>query len=111
MYVHREICGFLSAIAQPHGRQHVTFGRDTQARTASKPTLMLYFIPKMVLGSFHLLALWVLFYLSHDHVDFFHFKVDNIIHDTLSQLYMFGEFAIIKPRLLGKGLVNIAVQV
>src|SRR3712207_6329419 len=111
MHRNREISGFLRTIAQSQSRKHVALGRDSHTRTATLTALFLDFLPQMILGVFHLVALWVTLNLAHDKLYLLHFQVNDVIHDTLSQADMFLELIKIKAGMVGKGILHVAVEV
>ena len=72
---------------------------------------MLNFLPKMILGGLHLIALRVALDLLQDEVNLLHLEVDDVIHDALGKLHMLLELVEIEFRLSGKRMIDVAVEV
>ena len=83
MHFHGECGGFLGAVAQAEGGQHVAFGGGAYAGAAALQGLVAYLFPELVFGVLDFVVLGVGFYLGDDHVDFLHFQVDDVVHDAL----------------------------
>ena len=107
MHVHGEFGGFLRAIAQSHGGNHIALGRDAHARTAAHATLATNLFPKMIFGTLHFIALGVFLYLVHDKVYLLHLQVNDVVHDTLCHLHMLLELVVVEVGILGEGVHHI----
>ena len=99
MNLNREVGSLLGAVSQSHGGNHVTLGCDTHTCTPSHTALSLYLLPKMVLGSLHLVTLRVGLHLFHYLVDLLKFKVNDVIHHPLCHKDMFLEEVVVEIRL------------
>ena len=105
--LHGEVCRLLGAVAQPHGGEHVALGRDANARAASQPALVLDFLPQVVLGELHLVALRVALDFLHYEVDFLKLHVHDVVHYALSQGYMLAEQPIVEVSLVSERVDNV----
>ncbi|MPM31394.1 hypothetical protein SDC9_77949 [bioreactor metagenome] len=89
MYFFGELGCFFGSVTQVQCGQHIALGCDTHTGTSSLSALLVYLLPKHVLGTFYFLAFGIIFYLLDDLFYLFKFQINNVIHDALRQLYVF----------------------
>ena len=111
MHFHREVGSLLRAVSQSHGGNHVALCRDAHARSSAQRTLVLDFLPQMIFGAFHLVALRVGLDLLHDQVDFLQFHIHDVVHDALCHLHMFAEFLVVEISIFGEGVHHIFIEI
>ena len=75
----------MRTITQTERRQHVTFGSNAYAGTATHGCFSAYFLPKVVFGVFNLFGLRVARHFFKDEFYLLLFKVDNVVHEALRQ--------------------------
>ena len=102
-----KISSFLSTIAQSHCSNHIPFSRNTDTGTTPQSTLLFNLLPKMTFSSLYLLILRIIANLIQNQINLFHFQINDIIHDTLSQLSMFKEELIVKSCFLGERMIYV----
>ena len=111
MNINREVGCFLCSITQAHSCNHIALSGDSHTRTTPLTTLLLNLLPKMILCTLHLINLRVSLYLRHNEVDFLHFKVDDIVHQTLCELCMTLEQFHIEACMISEWVDNIRIEI
>ena len=91
MYFFREFGCFFGSVAQSQSSKHIALRSDTYTRTTALTALLVDFLPQYTFGTFHFFVFRIGVDLIHDPFDLLQFKVDDIVHDTLCQCYMFFE--------------------
>ena len=109
MYFNRKVSGFLRAVAQAHGRNHVAFSGYAYAGTTAKSAFMFDFFPQMIFSEFYFIVLRVALYLFHYEIDLLKFHVDNVVHDALCQSHMLAEQFEIEASLICKRIYNVRI--
>ena len=109
--VDRKLGCFWRSIAQSHGCNHVTFGRNADTCTASLTALMFNFLPKMIFCFFDLITLRIFLYLLQDAFNLLQLQINDIIHDALCYLNMLSELLHVKIGILGKRMNHIRIEV
>ena len=95
----RKFGSLFCAVTQSHGSQHVTFSRDTYARTASQTRFAINLFPQVAFCSLHFHAFRVRVYLFKNPFNLFQFQIDDVVHDALCQCHMLLEQFEIKVSL------------
>ena len=91
MNLFREFSCFFSSVAQSQSSKHITFGRNTDSRTTSLTTLLIYLFPQNTFCMLHVFRLRIRIDLGKDLFNLLQLQINNIIHDTLRQSHMLLE--------------------
>ena len=111
LHANGKIGGLLGAITQPHGGYHVALCGNAHSRATSQSALMLDFLPQMVLGVLHVVALRIIFDLLHDQVDLLHLEIHNVVHDALGHANVSAKLVVIEARCGREGVLHIAIEI
>ena len=111
LYFDGEIGRFVGSVAQAQGCQHIAFGRDAQARTASLKRFFADFLPQFHFHLADILVFGIFRDFFEDRFDLFEFEVDDIVHHPHGCGDVPPEFIEVERSLLRERLVDVAVQV
>ena len=111
MNLFRKFNGLIGAVGKTHSSEHISFGGGTHTGAASLRCFGFNFFPQLKFGVFNINIFRIRFDFSYYPVNLFHFQIDDVVHDALSQLYMFAEKIKIKPGFGGKWLVDIRIHI
>ena len=111
MYFFREFGSFFRTVTQSQCSKHITFGSNTYTGTASLSTLLINLVPQYTFCMFHIFAFGVSINLFHDAFYLLQFQIDDIVHNALSQRYMFLEQFKVKVCIRFEGVYHIRIKI
>src|SRR5664280_1538223 len=111
MNINRKTCSLIAAISQSKARKHISLCSYSDSGSSSFFRFLPYVAPEVFLNMFYLFNFRVGIYFSKDNINLFKFKINNVIHHTLSQSNMFFIQIIVKFSLICKWIVDITIQV
>ncbi len=106
-----KIGGLFGAVTQIQSRQHIAFGSSTHTGSAALGCFGFDLFPEYAFCAFNFGVFGIGINLFEYPVDFFHFQIDDIVHDALSQRHVFFEKLIIKTCFCCKRFIYIGIQV
>ena len=83
-----KVCRLLSAIAKSERSNHIALSRDTHTRTATFDCLLVNLLPKLLFRVLHFFRLWVALHLIENLFNHLKFKVDDVVHQALSEAHV-----------------------
>src|ERR1035437_1207298 len=89
MNINRKTCSLIAAISQSKTRKHISLCSYSDSGPSSLLRFLPYVAPEVFLDMFYLFNFRVSTYFRKNHIDLFKFKINNVIHHTLSQSNMF----------------------
>ena len=107
----RKIIAFFTAISNPQSSQHIALGGDTNAGTTTFFGFLFNVEPEIFLNALHFFTFRIGINLTQDVINFFQFKINNIIHQTLGFGHMVLKQGFIEAGLIGKRIGNVRQQI
>ena len=106
---YRHLNAFIAAVTEAQCGQGISFGGDAYTRAATSDAGGADFVPQFVFYFFQVPRFRVFFDFFDDAVHFFQLHVDDVVHETLGELGVFGEFFEIEEGFRRKRVLYIAV--
>ena len=109
MHTDAKCRGFFSAVTQAHGSNHIAFAGSAHTGATSGKSLVAYFVPKIQLCVFHLVGFRVGLDFRDNLIDFFHLKVNDVVHHSLCASHMVREKIVVKLGLVCEWIIHIRI--
>ena len=84
VYRHRKSRSLWSSITEAHCGKHISFRCCSKSSASSSQSLVADFLPQIQFCGFNFFRFWIGLYFGNDFINFFHFQIDNVVHQSLS---------------------------
>ena len=111
MYFLGEVGGLFGTVTVAHGGNHIALGSRAHSGATALQGAFLYLVPQIELSALHLVGLGVGLDFLDNLVDFLHFEVDDVVHDSLGQHHMLVEEVEIEIGLRRERINYIRIEV